>query len=164
MRERRDWLTGMVRQFVSFGSVGLINTLIGYAVILFIGLGLGVSPYVANASGYAVGLLISFALNRRYTFSSRQAIIPGLACFLAAFAPSYALNLAVLHLGVHWLALPEALAQALAIVTYTVTFFVLCRAFVFRTPKSSDQAEGVADREPMLRHSNVTHVGQGDAK
>ena len=161
MRERQDWLMGMFRQFVSFGSVGLINTLIGYAVILFVGLVLGTDAYFANACGYAVGLLISFALNRRYTFSSRQAILPGLARFLAAFAPSYALNLAVLYLGVQWLTLPEALAQAAAITTYTLVFFLLCRFIVFH-PARPDTPRHAAESEASMPAS--PHPNQGDAR
>ena len=153
-----------VWQFTKFCAVGLVNTLIGYGTILLAGFILGLNPYAANVCGYAVGLLVSFLLNRRFTFESRQAALPALVRFCLAFLPSYGLNLIVLHISLQHLQFPEALSQALAIGSYTITFFLLCRVFVFREPEGSDRAEGLEKGEPMLRDSNATHIGQGDSR
>lgn len=153
-----------VWQFTKFCAVGLANTLIGYGTILLASFVLGLNAYAANVCGYAVGLLVSFLLNRRFTFESRQAALPALAKFLLAFLPSYGLNLVVLYIILQHLQFPEALAQALAIGTYTVTFFVLCCVFVFRAPESNDRVEGVEKGEPMLQDSSVNQLGQGDAR
>lgn len=156
--KRRAW------QFAKFCAVGLANTLVGYGAILLASFTLGLNPYAANVCGYAVGLLISFLLNRHFTFESRQAAWPALVKFCLAFLPSYALNLVVLHVTLQHLQFPVALSQALAIGSYTVTFFLLCRLFVFRAPEDGDRAKSVEKDQPMLRDSNVTHVGQGDAR
>ncbi len=131
-----------IRQFALFCAIGLVNTAVGYAAILFASFVLGFSLYAANAFGYGVGLLISFTLNRRVTFGSRTAALPGLARFALAFVPCYGLNLLVLHLAVHSLALPEYLAQAAAITTYTIAFFALCRFFVFRRDGEPQPTDG----------------------
>ena len=81
------------RQVLSYGMVGVANTLLTALVITVLTL-LGAHPVPANIAGYAAGLLNSFILNRRFTFRSEGggARTP----FLTSFGISYALNLAAL--------------------------------------------------------------------
>src|SRR3546814_3131161 len=118
--------------FIRFGLVGLLNTAVGFAVIL-VALGMGAGDYTANAAGYAAGLALSYMLNRSWTFAVTQPVNPSeLARFLAAFAVSYAANLLLItacklagfggnpliHLG--------------GVLLYSVLFFGLSHAFAFR--------------------------------
>ncbi len=115
-----------------FTLVGLVNTAVGYGVILLLHYGLGIDPVPANAGGYLSGLLLSYALNRRYTFASRRPHGQALPRFGMAAAGCFALNLLVLQVGLAVLALPVALAQALAVGSYSVAFYFANRWLVFR--------------------------------
>lgn len=66
-----------------FGAVGMLNTALGYAVILA-GLALGLGDIISNATGYAAGLVLGFFLNRQWTFSRADGFRPGAvsACFV----------------------------------------------------------------------------------
>jgi putative flippase GtrA len=116
---------------VRYLLVGTLNTSVGYALILGLQFGLAVNPFLANGIGYAVGLAISYVLNRRFTFQSRRSHRSGLPAYLAAAAISYGVNALVLASGLA-AGLASPLAQALAVVAYTVSFYLLARFSVFR--------------------------------
>jgi putative flippase GtrA len=114
-----------------FLLTGVANTAIGLLVVIACAHWLGWSPYVANAAGYAAGFAFGFVLNRGWTFGDRRKMAVTAPRYALAFVLSYAANLAVLATTLHVLAWPAALAQALALSTYSLMFFLLCRYFVF---------------------------------
>lgn len=125
-------MSGLIRQSLRFGAVGLVNTAIGllaiYAVIFFFNTG----PAVANAIGYAIGLAVSFALNRLWTFGDSRAIGKVLPRYLLVASISYLLNLSVVLLGTHHFGVGPYLVQFFGIGAYTVVMFLGCRWFVFQ--------------------------------
>jgi putative flippase GtrA len=122
-----------VSQFVRFLVVGGTNTLIGLLVI-YAALGLvGLGEVAANAVGYAAGLGASFLLNKAWTFRYSGPVLHALLRFLLAFAASYLLNLATLWGLIHGWGVNGYLAQAIAVVPYTVSFFLLSKILVFRS-------------------------------
>ena len=125
--------------FSRYLIVGAKNTLIGYGAILFFGEILGLSPFVANAFGYAIGLCVSYVLNRRYTFASDRSHRQGIPAFLLAAGACYMLNLIALAL-VRYLdpAAPTFIAQGVAMTVYAGSFFFVARAFVFQTRRTAD--------------------------
>jgi putative flippase GtrA len=122
-------------QALRYALVGLLNTLVGLLVIVAFQALLGLSPYVANACGYAAGILVGFVANRNWTFRHSGPLGLSAALYVTMFAACYALNLAVLWLGLAVLGWPIALAQATAMVVYTVCFFVGCKVLVFWHPR-----------------------------
>lgn len=124
----------MVRSAIRFGMVGVANTLVGLAVIAAL-LHLGAGDYLANAVSYAVGLCLSFILNRAWTFGVRGPVgLSEVRRFVTVFALSYAANLAVLTV-MRSLGFAESLiGQGMAMVVYSGCFFLLSREFVFRAP------------------------------
>jgi len=111
--------------------VGVVNTLLAFGLVLLLQEVVGLSPFTANAAGYAAGLVCSYFLNRHFTFKSRRRHREALPAFAAAAALSYALNLAVLAAALQWARLPAVVAQTLAAVSFTACFYVLSRVFVF---------------------------------
>src|SRR5690242_10801518 len=94
--------------FVKYLMVGAVNTIAGFAVIIFSLEILDLKPVPANALGFATGLFISFLLNRSFSFRSAVPIVPGLLAFAGVSLVGYVLNLAVLlaaqevlHLGTY---------------------------------------------------------------
>jgi putative flippase GtrA len=126
----------LVLQLLSFGLVGVVNTLVGFAAILAL-LAAGVGPFPANAGGFAAGLVVSFTLNKRFTFGLAQGGTGAAHRFLVAFAIAYGLNLGMLFAGERLLALGRVPSQALGVAAYTCAFFLLCRQFVFRASASA---------------------------
>jgi putative flippase GtrA len=87
-------------EFAKFILAGVINTLVGYSTF-WVGIhAFGLSPFLSNASGYAVALAIAYLLNRHFVFSSHRAIPTGggsrdagsIIRFLFAFVFAFALN------------------------------------------------------------------------
>ncbi len=110
--------------------VGCANTLIGLSVI-FLAMALGLSPVPANAAGYAVGLIVSYLLNRRFTFRSRVPLGPGALRYAAVVACAYALNLAILLFALNVLAINAYIAQTFGVGVYFVAVYVGSSLFVF---------------------------------
>ncbi len=121
-------------EFARFLAVGVLNTCTGLAVIYAAKWLARWEDIPANLLGYAVGLAVSFTLNRRWTFAHQGAPLPALARFGVATAVAYGANLAVVLLALHGLGLNSYLAQALGVPAYTLTAYLLSRHFVFRRP------------------------------
>jgi putative flippase GtrA len=126
-----------------FGLVGLINTAIGFAVVVLLDPILGISPALANAASYAVGITVGFLLSRGFVFRSRAGLSATGLRYLIAALGAFALNQLVLRLAGLALGAGSAqhiAAQLSAMAVYSVAFFLLCRLWVFRSPAASPAA------------------------
>jgi len=122
---------GLPLQFAKFIFVGALNTAVGLTFIFAAKALLGWGDLAANASGYGVGLVTSFILNRQWTFRDRGRVSPALLRFLGAFALAYLANLATVFALRDLAKIDSYVAQAAGVVPYTVLFFLASRAFVF---------------------------------
>ena len=114
-----------------FLLVGTVNTFIGLSVI-FAAKGIaGLDDLLSNLLGYSFGLLISFFLNREWTFRHNGRISPTAARFGIAFLLSYMANLMTVYGLRDGIGLNSYLAQAFGIVPYTLIFYLICRYYVF---------------------------------
>jgi putative flippase GtrA len=111
-----------------FAVAGAANTMVGYGTILLAGLA-GAAPVLANACGYAVGLAFAYLLGKAWTFGPPSRRGSG-ARFVAAFLTAYGLNLVVLKVAIA-VGLPVPVAQGAAMASYSVCFYLTCRAWVF---------------------------------
>ncbi len=118
-------------QVSRYGLVGIFNTAISFSVIAALTYS-GIGPVLSNASGYAVGLLTSFFLNREFTFNTRH---PGGALFpfFISFGICYLLNLIVLHATLSLGQFQRLLPQVLGMIAYNISFFILMRLWVFKS-------------------------------
>jgi putative flippase GtrA len=119
------------RRLARFGIAGAINTIVGVSVIFALTV-VGMVPAIANATGYAAGFVLSFALSRSFVFRSARSVRSALPLFAACFAAAFALNQAVLHAALRILDTSAMIAQSLAVTTYIVVMYLLQRFFVFR--------------------------------
>jgi putative flippase GtrA len=120
-----------MKQLLKFAAVGVVNTALGYAVIFACMYLADLSAVTSNVIGYAVGLIVSYVLNRSFTFRSaappRREIIRFVAIFLLAYLANLAaLVLLIRHAGVH-----EGVAQVIAGVVYFALSFLLNKYYVF---------------------------------
>ncbi len=130
-------------QFSRFITVGVFNTALGLAVIFAAKALLDWGDLSANATGYAVGLLASFVLNRHWTFRDRGDAGVALLRFVVAFAVAYSANLATVFGLRDLVGVNAYLAQAAGIVPYTALFFLASRRFVFREQRRASAASPV---------------------
>jgi putative flippase GtrA len=112
-----------------FAVVGMLNTVAGLAAI-FAARALGLGEVPANATGYAVGLTLSFILNRRWTFRHRGPVLALAFRFAVVTLAAWLLNLAVL-LGLLRLGVSAVLAQGGAVLSYTVVSYLGFRWWAF---------------------------------
>jgi putative flippase GtrA len=117
---------------IKFGLVGVCNTAFGLAVI-YLCKAVGMADVPANVAGYACGLILSFQLNKAWTFGDSGKMRAWLAVgFVGAFVIAYAGNLAVLVFLLNVVGLNSYLAQAMSLLAYTIVFYSLSALFVFR--------------------------------
>jgi putative flippase GtrA len=121
-------------QLARYLSVGVANMAVGLSTIYLCMYALHMDDVSANVAGYCAGVACSFALNRRWTFSSRGAWFPELLRFLLVVSIAYAANLATVLVATKLLGLNRYLAQALGIFPYTAIGYIGSRAFAFRRP------------------------------
>lgn len=118
-------------QFFRFLLVGIANTAFGCAVIfgcMYLG---GLTPELSNLAGYLVGLLMSYFLNRYFTFRSIQRCSTEFVRFVLVFLAAYSANLIMLVVLVRGLGIHAALSQVFAGVVYIGTTYLLNKRFVF---------------------------------
>jgi putative flippase GtrA len=132
----------LVIQFIKFGTVGISNTLLNFAVYTLLLKVFGVWYLGAAAIGFALGAVNGFLWNRRWTFRGhvgdaltpvRWAVVQG--CGLA-------LNEGLLYLWVEGVGVDKLVGQALAIVVVTTVTFLANRAWTFRTHPPVASADG----------------------
>ena len=132
-------MMALVRQSLRFGAVGIVNTLIGLSAIYALMFFLGAGPAIANVVGYAIGLAVSFALNRVWTFKSTQPIRHVLPRYLITAGVCYLLNLGIVLLCTAHLSANPYWAQLVGIGIYTICMFLGCRWYVFIRRPSTTQ-------------------------
>lgn len=124
----RSW----VPQFGRFLGVGLVTTLLSITLIFAVKFFFGWGDALANAFGYAVGMLLNFHLNSQWTFEYQGPRGAGLVRFLVSSLIAYFANLLAVLLLIRYVHVNSYLAHVLGIPFYTVTSYLLSRTFVFR--------------------------------
>lgn len=111
-----------------------INTLFGY-IIIFSLIFSGVTAELSNFAGYAIGILLSFYLNKKYNFKSKQYRKSEFGKFVASMLISYLANLAVLSITYRALNMNVYFAQVIGGVVYTSCGYCMTNYWVFEISK-----------------------------
>lgn len=119
-------------ELLKFLLVGVVNTAVGLGIIFVAWRYLGFSHLTANMAGYAVGVTLSYFLNRRWTFNCREPHRHSLWRFLAVVGAAYAANLWVVLAADRSIGADSFLPQLLGSVVYTAVGFMGSRLFAFR--------------------------------
>lgn len=78
--------------FVRFILVGIINTIVGLSIMyLLLHLG-GLSYWMSTFIGNSVGAIVSFLLNRSFTFKSQSSIYKSMLRFVAVILFCYVIS------------------------------------------------------------------------
>ncbi len=121
--------TGAWGEFIRYNLVGIVNTVLGFSIIFSL-MFMGISPILSNLMGYAIGSVVSFFLNSRYTFKLIQTTKVQMLKFFTILLLSYLLNLLMLQ----WLLelINPYLSQFFSAVVYTVSSFLLAKFIIFK--------------------------------
>ncbi|MBP8250266.1 MAG: GtrA family protein [Chitinophagales bacterium] len=122
-----------IPEFGKFISVGALNTLIGLLVIYAAKWIFCLDDISANATGYAVGFILSFVLNSRWTFAYHGKKIAALGKFVLVALVAYGINLIFVMLAIGYFDMNGYLAQIFGIPPYTLASYFLSKYLVFRT-------------------------------
>jgi putative flippase GtrA len=135
--------------FLRFLLVGAFNTLVGLSAIAFMLHVAGVGYWLSTFLGNAIGALVSYALNKRFTFRSRASVAGSLwkffAVVLVCYGLAYGFGLFAGRLAAAALpAFPaDRLHDAAALVgtgLYTIANYLGHKHFTFRTVDAVTEA------------------------
>lgn len=117
--------------FLRFSAVGVINTALGLTVIFALMRFGGVQYIVANAIGYAVGTVVSFILNRSWTFYHKGPVLSSAVRWVLVIAIAYGANVCAIILSHEYFGIDRYISQALGVVAYTGLSYIGGRFYAF---------------------------------
>ena len=115
---------------IRFLLAGIVNTL-GSLAIIYLAKVVGIGDMSANAMGYGVGIILSFVLNKKWTFQHDGPVFSTFVRFVIVIGLAYLANLAVVLGTIYILNINSYIAQALGIPLYTSIAYIGSRWYVF---------------------------------
>lgn len=126
-------MTGKILRFL---LVGLVNTLIGLGVTLLLYHGFRTGYWFATALGNGCGIVVSYLLNRRFTFSAKTSLkndwLRFLLVVLLSYLIAYRLSLYVIDFFLPSFGGTGAILVGM--ILYTVLNFIGQNYWVFKKP------------------------------
>lgn len=135
------------KRFLKFCLVGVANTLVGSAVMFGLYNFAGCSYWLSSAMNYVVGSVVSYFLNKYYTFQAREGGWRQLLRFAANVAVCYVIAYSLAKPAVAWLLegtsakLQENIAMLAGMVIFTGLNYLGQRFFAFRQPENDEKDE-----------------------
>ena len=130
-----------IREILSFGIIGVLNTLLGTAVMFGLYNLLGVDYWISSAANYVIGSIFSFFMNKRFTFKVKnndkgyiiRFIIIILLCYLLAYGlAKKGVSLALANTPNMSLQAKDNISMAVGMVLFVVLNYCGQKFFVFR--------------------------------
>lgn len=117
-------------QALRYCMVGGMNTLVtAFVIITLTALGCGL--YLSNFFGYVVGILVSYALNTYFTFSSRPTL-RRLTKFIFCCAYCYLINIIAMRLAIGIGMENKYIIQLIGMFFYTASGFFINKLWVMK--------------------------------
>ncbi|AKT90577.1 polysaccharide biosynthesis protein, GtrA family [Campylobacter ureolyticus RIGS 9880] len=118
------------KKLIKYLLVGVLNTIIGFGIIFGL-MFTGISPEISNLSGYSIGIVISYILNKIFTFQSKTKSKIEFIKFILAMLMAYILNFITLKICLS-LSINPYISQIFAGGIYTISGFLLSKFWVFK--------------------------------
>ena len=121
----------MTAQLSRYAATGILSNAALYSA--YLGLtALGGEPKAVMSALYVVGVLTTFLVNRRWTFSHQGPALGSLRRYVLAYAAGYLANFMMLYMLVNVAGWDHRFVQAAAIPCVAMLLFALQRQWVFR--------------------------------
>jgi len=139
----RDQRGSFMRQFfdkttLKFLLVGIVNTVVGCGTMFLLYNLVHCSYWLSSAANYLIGSIVSYFLNKHYTFRNRTRSLKQVLLFAANTIVCWLISYALAKPFILWLltrqsvALQENIAMVVGMVLYTGLNYLGQRFFVFR--------------------------------
>lgn len=125
-------------QILRYILVGSISNIILYLLYIVL-TALGVGHKTAMTGLFALGVLQTFILNKRWTFASIGGTHRSLFRYLIAYGGCYGLNFLILIVFVDHMGMPHQIVQGVAIVFVAALMFLLQKYWIFTNENKSGQ-------------------------
>ncbi len=136
-------------QFVKFGLIGALNTVLSYLIIVSLIFLLHKTPmqddmckYVANVIAFIITVFISFMLNRKFVFTleegeERSFFKSLLKCYASYFTTGILLNTILLYFWVDVCHISEYIAPLLNLILSVPINFILNKLWAFKSEEKT---------------------------
>jgi putative flippase GtrA len=121
----------LARQFTAFFGVGLVAAVAHYGLLIALVEGGGLHPVPATLAGYVAGGLVSYALNRRHTYTSRRPHREATWRFALVAFVGFLLTWLFMHAFTIWLGAPYLPAQLVTTGIVMLWSFLAHKAWTF---------------------------------
>ena len=132
------------KKLVKFIIVGVINTLVGCGLMFFLYNLLGVSYWISSASNYIVGGILSFFLNKYFTFQNKEKSFKQVVLFIVNLILCYFIAYFCAKKSVYYLlsdfskTLRDNIALFTGMCLYTALNYIGQRLIVFNEKKNKE--------------------------
>lgn len=136
MNKIKKWLD---IRFLKFMIVGVVNTVVGTAIMFILYNVFHQSYWISSASNYVVGSILSYFLNKYFTFESKKKSLSQVLKFVLNISLCYLVAYGIAKPAVTWMlqgqqgALRDNLAMVVGMVLFTLLNYIGQRAYVFKT-------------------------------
>ena len=129
-------------QFIRYATVGLASNLVLYLAYLAL-TAAGIEAKLAMTLLYMLGVVQTFAFNKRWSFRHAGVRGPAFVRYCASYALGYLINLGALLVFVDRLGYPHQIVQGVMILTLAILLFLLQKFWVFRPIAASSHTTGL---------------------
>lgn len=119
-------------QFIKFAIVGVLSTLVNYAIFYILHMFFSLDYIFASAIGYIIGVITGFMINKAWTFSNHSESGKYLFKYFAIYVFSLIVSLAFLKIAVEEYKMLAIVANMLSIVVTTAINFMGTKLLVFK--------------------------------
>ena len=117
------------REFLTFLVVGVVNTIVGTAIMLILYNVFGCSYWVSSFCDYFFGSILSYFLNKHFTFhyqgSDWRSIVKFALNIVVCYLIAYSLALPLTRAALESLQLSKPVVENVAMLVGTVLFMVI---------------------------------------
>ena len=122
----------LVRQLRSFLGIGVVTTVLHYALLVTLVQFAGVTPVRAALCGFTLGGVMSYRLNRRHTFGSERPHEEAIWRFTLVAGVAFVLTYALMRVMVEALLIPYLPAQVVTTSFVMIWTFAANKLWTFR--------------------------------
>lgn len=130
--------------FLKFVLVGIINTLVGIAVMFIFYNVLKTNYWISSASNYVVGSIVSYFLNKYFTFKNNKQSVKQVVTFIINIIICYLIAYGLAKPFVSWIlngqnqVIKDNMSMMVGMVFFVIMNYVGQRLIVF---KENDEVE-----------------------